>query len=95
MTYEHFKTYKILLTCTLTNDAAIYIIMMKFTLEGREFIELNKLLKVLDLVSTGGEANQRIEKGEVLVNDAVETQKRKKLRAGDKVLFQKYAILIQ
>lgn len=69
--------------------------MIKFTLEGREFIELNKLLKVLNLVSTGGEANLRIEQGEVLVNDMAETQKRKKLRAGDKVLFRKHAILIQ
>lgn len=69
--------------------------MTTFTLEGREFIELNKLLKVLGLVGTGGEANQRIEQGEVVVNDAVETQKRKKLRAGDKVLFQQQTITIQ
>jgi len=68
---------------------------MEFDLNGREFITLTNLLKVLGLASTGGEANTRIENGEVKVNDAVETQKRKKLRAGDVVAFQKTAIVIK
>jgi ribosome-associated protein len=49
---------------------------------------LNKLLKITGLVGTGGEANTFIVDGEVLVNGAVETQKRKKLRDGDVVQFQ-------
>ncbi len=61
--------------------------MRTFELQGHEFIELNKLLKMLRLVGTGGEANVRIEQGEVQVNGQIETQKRKKLRPGDKVLF--------
>ncbi len=55
---------------------------LEFELEGYEFIELNKLLKIMNLVGTGGEANARIENGEILVNGEVETRKRNKLRAG-------------
>lgn len=55
--------------------------------EGYEYIQLNQLLKMLGLVDSGGEANQHILNGEVLVNDSVEIQKRKKLRPGDKIEF--------
>ena len=59
-----------------------------FTLaEGKEFIPLDKLLKLLSLVGSGGEAHIVIEDGLVSVNGSVELQKRKKLRAGDKVEF--------
>ena len=68
---------------------------MEFELQGHDHITLNNLLKVLHLVGTGGEANIRISNGEVRVNGAVETQKRKKLRAGDVVQFQKAAITIR
>lgn len=60
---------------------------MEFTLDGQEYIELNRLLKMLSLVGTGGEAKIRISEGETLVNGEVETQVRKKLRAGDVVEF--------
>lgn len=65
-----------------------------FQLQGSEYIELNKLLKILHLVGTGGESNVRITQGEVKVNGEVELQKRKKLRAGDIVLFDKKEIRI-
>ncbi|MFN3405936.1 MAG: RNA-binding S4 domain-containing protein [Cytophagaceae bacterium] len=68
---------------------------IEFTLEGYEFIELNKLLKLLQLVSTGGEANIVIEDGEVIVNGETETRKRKKLRAGDRVEFEGNLIVIK
>ena len=58
--------------------------METFTLKT-EFIALSQLLKTMGMVGTGGEAKMRIQAGEVLVNDQVETQVRKKLRAGDKV----------
>lgn len=64
-------------------------------MNGHEFITLNNLLKVLNLVGTGGEANIRIETGEVKVNGVAETQKRKKLRPGDVVNFQKAVITIK
>ncbi|MCR6640135.1 MAG: RNA-binding S4 domain-containing protein [Sporocytophaga sp.] len=68
--------------------------MIEFELEGYEFIELNKLLKITGLAGTGGEANTFIVDGEVLVNGAVETQKRKKLRDGDVVQFQEQEVKI-
>jgi ribosome-associated protein len=71
------------------------ITMKEFDLEGHEYIALNQLLKMLGLVETGGEANIRVDDGEVMVNDAVELQRRKKLRSGDKVIFHDQTILIK
>lgn len=65
-----------------------------FQLDGQDHIQLNNLLKVLHLVGTGGEAHIRIDNGEVRVNGAVETQRRKKLRAGDEVVFGKTTISV-
>ena len=67
---------------------------MEFELIDHEYIQLNQLLKLLGLVESGGEANQRIVDGEVKVNNAVEYQKRKKLRQGDVVLFNRQLIKI-
>jgi ribosome-associated protein len=67
----------------------------EFNLEGHEFIELNKLLKLLKMVESGGEANIRIENGEIKVNGAIETRKRNKLRPGDIVVFQENSVLIR
>jgi ribosome-associated protein len=69
--------------------------MAEFDLEGREFIELNKLLKLLHWVETGGEANMNITQGEVLVNNLPEFQKRKKLRTGDSINFRGNKIQIK
>ncbi|MEI6747905.1 MAG: RNA-binding S4 domain-containing protein [Bacteroidales bacterium] len=63
--------------------------------DGFEYIQLNQLLKLLGLVDSGGEANQRILNGEVIVNNCVEIQKRKKLRPGDQIEFQGKYISIQ
>ena len=68
---------------------------MEFELIDHEYIQLNQLLKLLGLVDTGGEANQRIVDGEVKVNNAVEYQKRKKLRTGDVIHFDKKMIRIK
>jgi ribosome-associated protein len=69
--------------------------MKEFDLEGHEYIALNQLLKMMGLVETGGEANIRVDDGEVMVNDAVELQRRKKLRSGDKIIFHDQTILIK
>lgn len=69
--------------------------MTEFTLEGCEFIELNKLLKILRLVGSGGEANTVIAEGYVKVNNEVEFQKRKKLRSGDRINFEGYEIIVK
>ena len=67
---------------------------MDFQLNGRTHITLNNLLKLLQLVSSGGEANVRITEREVAVNGEIELQKRKKLRPGDVIRFQKNTITI-
>jgi ribosome-associated protein len=69
--------------------------MKEFDLDGHEFIALNQLLKMMGLVETGGEANIRVDDGEVMVNDTIELQRRKKLRSGDKVVYNKHEIIIK
>jgi ribosome-associated protein len=53
----------------------------------REPIELHQLLKLAELVASGGEAKFAIVQGQVRVNGQVETRKRKKIMAGDLVEF--------
>lgn len=48
-----------------------------------EPIELYKLLKIANMVGGGGEAKTMITEGNVLVNNEVVVQKRKKIRNGD------------
>ena len=48
-----------------------------------EPIELYKLLKIANMVGGGGEAKTMISEGNVLANNKVEVQKRKKIRNGD------------
>jgi ribosome-associated protein len=50
-------------------------------------IELYKLIKLLDLVDTGGQAKLLIENGLVLRNGQVETRKRAKITKGEKILI--------
>lgn len=52
-----------------------------------EFIKLQDLLKFANLVGSGGEAKERIQSGEVTVNDEVCTMRGKKIRPGDDVGF--------
>ena len=50
-----------------------------------EFIKLQDLLKLANLVGTGGEAKIVIQNGDVLVNGEVCTMRGKKIRPGDTV----------
>ncbi|MEH0158741.1 RNA-binding S4 domain-containing protein [Limibacter armeniacum] len=69
--------------------------MLEFNLrEGEEYIQLNHLLKIFNLVMSGGEAKIVIREGEVLVNDEVETRVGKKLYKGDTVSFAGKTIVI-
>ena len=68
---------------------------MEFVLSGKDFIELNKLLKIKSLVESGGFANRVITEGQVLLNGEIETRKRKKLYSGDIVVYQEISILIK
>ncbi len=60
--------------------------MKTFTLTT-EYIEMNKLMKLLQLAETGGQAKVAISQGLVTVNTITELQLRKKLRKGDKINF--------
>jgi len=55
---------------------------MKFELK-EEYIELFKLLKVLDLVDSGAQAKMLVADGYVNRNGEVETRKRAKIISGD------------
>ena len=57
---------------------------MTFTLTD-EYIELTKLLKVLDLVDSGGQAKILIEENHVFRNGTLETRKRAKILKGEQI----------
>ena len=52
---------------------------------NEEYIELYKLLKLLDLVESGGEAKLIIAEGYVKRNGKVETRKRAKIERGETI----------
>ena len=58
---------------------------MIFNLNGAEYIELIKLLKLLHIAQSGGHAKIMVEEGEVKLNGETEYRKRAKLRPGDLV----------
>lgn len=51
----------------------------------REYVELKQLLKLTDLVASGGKAKMIIGEGQVSVDGAVELRKACKIRAGQQV----------
>ena len=55
---------------------------------------LYKILKIANLVSGGGEAKLAISEGYVSLNGEVETQKRKKIYAGDLIYFNEQYLQI-
>jgi ribosome-associated protein len=68
---------------------------MIFNLNGAEFIELIKLLKLLHIAESGGHAKIMVEDGEVKLNGEVEFRKRAKLRPGDVVKTPGNEIVIE
>jgi ribosome-associated protein len=58
-------------------------------------IELYKILKLENMVGSGGEAKYVISEGKVIVNGKVETRKRKKIFSGDVVEFEGEKIRVQ
>jgi len=53
----------------------------------REPVELYKILKFEGLAASGAEAKWAIANGQVTVNGAVETRKRRKIVNGDTIVF--------
>ena len=60
-----------------------------------EYIKLQDLLKLANVVETGGEAKVVIQEGGVTVNGEVCTMRGRKIRPGDDVCFdgQHYAVI--
>ncbi len=66
---------------------------MRYTLEG-EYIELYKLIKLLDLVDSGGDAKTLIAAGVVTRNGEIETRKRAKIRKGETIIIGDVSIAV-
>ncbi|MBE7470165.1 MAG: RNA-binding S4 domain-containing protein [Anaerolineae bacterium] len=58
-------------------------------------IQLDQFLKWKGLVSTGGQAKMVIQSGQVKLNGVVETRRKKKLKAGDKVTFNAQTLIVK
>jgi len=53
--------------------------------QGFDYIQLDQFLKLMNVVSSGGEAKHFIKEGNVRVNGEPETRRGRKLRKGDLV----------
>ncbi|MGH1540448.1 MAG: RNA-binding S4 domain-containing protein [Arenicella sp.] len=62
---------------------------------NKEPVELYRILKFENMVASGGEAKHVISEGQVTVNGAVETRKRKKIISGDIIEFGGDTIQLQ
>ena len=67
--------------------------ILEFDLDG-DYVELKQLLKLADLVTSGGEAKTVISDGLVLVDGEVELRKAGKIRAGQVVEFNESQIRV-
>lgn len=60
-----------------------------------EFIRLDSLMKLSDLVATGGHAKILIQDGEVKVNGEICTMRGKKMRNGDYLEFDNVKVVVK
>jgi ribosome-associated protein len=68
--------------------------MTEFKLEGREYIELNDLLKVTGLFDSGGMAKTAIAEGRVTVDGRPELRRRCKIRKTQIVGYESRTIVV-
>lgn len=68
---------------------------MTYELKGEEYIELIKLLKIMRVSESGGQAKLMVEDGIVFRNGEPEFRKRAKLRVGDVIEVFEYKISIK
>lgn len=61
---------------------------------GQEYIQLNNLLKTMQLAQTGGHAKILIQNEEVKLNGVIETRVRKKLYKSDIIEVDNHSIKI-
>ena len=68
--------------------------MQTYELKGQEYIELIKLLKIMRISESGGQAKIMVDNGIVYLNGQQELRKRAKLRSGDFVEVSDFKIRI-
>ena len=68
--------------------------METYQLNGDEYIELIKLLKIMRISESGGQAKLMVEDGLVYRNGEQEFRKRAKLRTGEVIEVLEYQIRI-
>jgi ribosome-associated protein len=66
-----------------------------YELLGAEYIELIKLLKIMRISESGGQAKMMVDDGIVFRNGEPEFRKRAKLRAGDVIEVMEYRVRIE
>lgn len=59
-----------------------------------EYIQLQNVLKLENIISTGGEAKLFLQQNDVLVNDLLENRRGRKLYVGDRVKVNNEVYLI-
>lgn len=59
------------------------------------YIPLDRLLKAINWANTGGMAHALVDQGEVLVNDEVESRRRRKLYKGDRVTCRGQVVKVE
>lgn len=68
---------------------------LDFSLDpGREFVELNQLLKLIGLCDSGGAGKALVASGVVSVDGAVELRKTAKIRAGQRVALPGFDVSV-
>lgn len=77
------------------NTAAMPTLSSRSVTVKAEPIELCQLLKFSGLADTGGAAKALIHDGRVSLNGVVETQKRKKVMAGDQVTLGGQTVVVK
>ncbi len=68
---------------------------IEFRLDGREYIELNDLLKLTGIFDSGGMAKTAITEGLVTVDGKPELRRRCKIRAGQVVRYGDREIVVR
>jgi ribosome-associated protein len=68
--------------------------MKTYELNGAEFIELIKLLKIMRVSESGGQAKMMVDDGIVFRNGEPEFRKRAKLRSGDVIEVMDFKIKV-
>lgn len=58
-------------------------------------IQLDQFMKLVGMVSSGGQAKLAIQGGEVQLNGLVETRRKKKLKPGDQVTFHGQTVAVR